>query len=147
MGTPTTRRPTGTRLRRLAPAVVGGTALGTALGGVAAWRHPDDPWLLTLVVWTLTTGPVLAAALLFFVTDRAATDAASEAGVGDVERAWSREAAETAFFAIMGGTVLAQGLGGALELGWLAPVGIVHVLVLGFGAYAAAYLRLRHRGA
>ena len=127
--------------------MAGGALLGLGLGAVAAWRHPGDPFLLTLVVWTLTTGPVFAMALLLFVTDRRATDAASESGAGDVERAWSREAAETAFFTIMGGVVFAEGVGGALDLGWLAPVGIEHVLALGLGGYAAAYLWLRHRGA
>ena len=141
------RLPSRSRLRRLALPVAGGAVLGLGLGAVAAWRHPDDSVLVTLVVWTLTTGPVLAMALLLFVTDRAATDAASESGAGDVERAWSRGAAETAFFTVMGGVVLAEGLGGALDVGWLAPVGIAHVLVLGFGSYAASYLWLRHHGA
>ncbi len=84
---------------------------------------------------------------MLFVTDRAATDAADPAGAGDVERAWSREASEIAFLTVMAGALVAEGLGTALHIGWLAPVGISHVLALGFGSYAVSYLWLRHRGA
>ena len=147
MTTPTTRPARSARLRRLAPPLAGGLALGVALGLLASDRNPQDPWLLTVLVWTLATGPVMGAGLLLFVTDRAATDAASQAGAADVERAWSREASEVAFLTVMAGVVVAEGIGTALHIGWLAPVGLVHVLTLGFGSYAASYLWLRHRGA
>lgn len=134
-------------LRRLALPVAGGLLLGLALGAVAAWRNPQDPQLVTVLVWAAATGPVLAAALLLFVTDRVRTDAVSKAGAADVERAWAREASETAFLTVMAGSVLTEGLGRSLNLGWLAPIGIVHVLVLGVLSYGASYLWLRHRGA
>jgi hypothetical protein len=145
--TPTTRPPRSARLRRLAPPLAGGLALGVALGLLAARRNPEDPWLVTVLVWALVTGPVMGAGLLLFVTDRAASEAASRAGAADVERAWSREASEIAFLTVMAGAVVAEGIGTALRVGWLAPVGLVHVLTLGFGSYAVSYLWLRHRGA
>jgi hypothetical protein len=38
-----------------------------------------------------------------------------------------------------------DGVGGALDVGWMSPVGLAHALVLGLGTFGASYLWQRAR--
>lgn len=117
-----------------------------ALGCLFAWRGDGGDPLLRLVVMTVVCWPVLAVGAHLLVVDRERVDADVARGEESVERWWSDQAAATAFFATIGGLVLAEGLGRALDVEWLAPVGIWHALLLGLGSYATAYLARRTRG-
>lgn len=132
------------------PAVAASAALGLIaallLGGLFAWRGDGGDPLLRLAVMTLVCWPALAIGAHLLVVDREATDALDAQGEQSVERWWSDRAAATAFFATMGGLAAAEGIGRALDIGWLAPVGLWHALALGLGSYAIGYARQRARG-
>ena len=141
-----TLEPVSTKVRRWVPAVVCGLVAALAFAAVVVWRNPDKPVLVSMIVYTFCTWPILTWAFQMLVFDREGTNAEIDAGKETVERAWSREAAETAFFALMGGLLLLDTIGNVFRIGWLDPIGMVHVYVLGLGTYAASYLWLRVRG-
>ena len=45
--------------------------------------------------------------------------------------------------AAIGGLLFLEGVGSALTVSWMAPVGLAHALVLGLGTFAGSYLWLR----
>ena len=120
-----------------------GLALALLFGALMASRNPDDPASVVVVVAALTTWPVVAVALQVLWFDRAATGRDIAQGELGVEHAWFQEAAATAFATMIGGLLFLEGVGGALNVSWMAPVGLVHALVLGLGTFAGSYLWLR----
>lgn len=132
-------------LRSWAAATAAGLLLALALGAFYAWRNPERPALVAVIVMTLVSWPIVTAGLQLLWFDRAATDAELDRGKDDVERTWLTEAAANAFFGTLGGLVALDTLGSALRLGWLSPVGLTHVLVVGLGLFALCYLWVRMR--
>ena len=120
-----------------------GLALALLFGALMASRNPDDPASVVVVVAALTTWPVVAAALQVLWFDRAATGRDIAQGELGVEHAWFQEAAATAFATMIGGLLFLEGVGSALTVSWMAPVGLAHALVLGLGTFAGSYLWLR----
>ena len=120
-----------------------GLALALLFGALMASRNPDDPASVVVVVAALTTWPVVAVALQVLWFDRATTERDIAQGELGVEHAWFQEAAATAFATMIGGLLFLEGVGGALNVSWMAPVGLVHALVLGLGTFAGSYLWLR----
>lgn len=133
-------------VRRWLPATLAGLVVALAFAALVASRRPDWPAAVALVVFTATTWPVAAVGLQMLWFDRARTDREIAQGELDVERAWFQEAAATAFVTMVGGLVLLDGVGDALDLGWMSPVGLTHALVLGLGTFGLSYLWLRARG-
>ena len=124
-------------------AAVLGLALGLVFGWLMTSRNPDDPASVVVVVAAFTTWPVVAVALQVLWFDRAATGRDIAQGELGVEHAWFQEAAATAFATMIGGLLFLEGVGGALNVSWMAPVGLVHALVLGLGTFAGSYVWLR----
>ena len=120
-----------------------GLALALLFGALMASRNPDDPASVVVVVAAFTTWPVVAVALQVLWFDRAATGRDIAQGELGVEHAWFQEAAATAFATMIGGLLFLEGVGVALDVSWMAPVGLVHALVLGLGTFAGSYLWLR----
>ena len=120
-----------------------GLALALLFGALMASRNPDDPASVVVVVAALTTWPVVAVALQVLWYDRAATGRDIAQGELGVEHAWFQEAAATAFATMIGGLLFLEGVGSALTVSWMAPVGLAHALVLGLGTFAGSYLWLR----
>ena len=120
-----------------------GLALALLFGALMASRNPDDPASVVVVVAALTTWPVVAVALQVLWFDRAATGRDIAQGELGVEHAWFQEAAATAFATMIGGLLFLEGVGGTLNVSWMAPVGLAHALVLGLGTFAGSYLWLR----
>lgn len=120
-----------------------GLALALLFGALMASRNPDDPASVVVVVAALTTWPVVAVALQVLWFDRAATGRDIAQGELGVEHAWFQEAAATAFVTMIGGLLFLEGVGSALTVSWMAPVGLAHALVLGLGTFAGSYLWLR----
>ena len=120
-----------------------GLALALLFGALMASRNPDDPASVVVVVAALTTWPVVAVALQVLWFDRATTERDIAQGELGVEHAWFQEAAATAFATMIGGLLFLEGVGVALDVSWMAPVGLVHALVLGLGTFAGSYLWLR----
>ncbi len=120
-----------------------GLALALLFGALMASRNPDDPASVVVVVAALTTWPVVAVALQVLWFDRAATGRDIAQGELGVEHAWFQEAAATAFATMIGGLLFLEGVGSALTVSWMAPVGLAHALVLGLGTFAGSYLWLR----
>ena len=120
-----------------------GLALALLFGALMASRNPDDPASVVVVVAAFTTWPVVAVALQVLWFDRAATGRDIAQGELGVEHAWFQEAAATAFATMIGGLLFLEGVGGALNVSWMAPVGLVHALVLGLGTFAGSYVWLR----
>ena len=120
-----------------------GLALALLFGALMASRNPDDPASVVVVVAALTTWPVVAVALQVLWFDRAATGRDIAQGELGVEHAWFQEAAATAFATMIGGLLFLEGVGSALNVSWMAPVGLAHALVLGLGTFAGSYLWLR----
>ena len=120
-----------------------GLALALLFGALMASRNPDDPASVVVVVAALTTWPVVAVALQVLWFDRAATGRDIAQGELGVEHAWFQEAAATAFVTMIGGLLFLEGVGSALTVSWMAPVGLAHALVLGLGTFAGSCLWLR----
>ena len=120
-----------------------GLALALLFGALMASRNPDDPASVVVVVAAFTTWPVVAVALQVLWFDRAATGRDIAQGELGVEHAWFQEAGATAFATMIGGLLFLEGVGGTLNVSWMAPVGLVHALVLGLGTFAGSYLWLR----
>lgn len=133
------------RLRRWLPATLCGLMAATALGAIYAWRNPEQPFALSLVVMLFLCWPILTMGIQMLWFDRAQTDAEIEKGRDDVERAWWTEAAATAFATLIGGLICFEYLGAALKISWLSPIGLPHVPVLGLGTFFASYGWLRAR--
>jgi len=134
-----------TALRKVLPAIACSFPLALAMGALFAWRNPEHPTSVAVAAMAVCSWPIIATALQVLWFDRNATNAALESGRGDVETAWFQEAAATAFWATMGGLLFLDGIGSALHLDWLAPIGLAHALVLGVGSFALSYLWLRRR--
>lgn len=128
--------------RRYVIPILAGLALGLVYGWVVAWRGTGAFWP-TLIVQAAVSTPILAVAVRLFVTDRARLTADTERHAFDVERHWATQAAATSFAVLIGGLVLADTLGEILRIGWLSPVTIDHVLVLGLGTFVVSYLHQR----
>ncbi|CAG7573770.1 hypothetical protein FB554_1933 [Barrientosiimonas humi] len=127
-------------------AVAGGLGLlgGGLLGLLAAVRGGgDDATVLWVVVFALVCGPAVAGLAWMLWLGRAEVAATDRAGRDDVERSWFERAASTAFCCTIGGALLFEGLGRALRVDWLAPVTIVHVLLLAGASFGLAYLQAR----
>lgn len=133
-------------VRRWLSATLVGLAAALAFAGLVVSRRPDWPVGVALAVFTATTWPVVTVGLQTLWFDRARTDREIAQGELSIERAWSQEAAATAFVTMTGGLVFLEGVGDALDVRWLSPVGLPHALVLGLGTFALSYLWLRARG-
>ena len=120
-----------------------GLALGLVFGLLMASRNPGAPASVVVVVTAFTTWPVITVALQVLWFDRAATGRDIAQGELGVEHAWFQEAGATAFATMIGGLLFLEGVGGALNVSWMAPVGLAHALVLGLGTFAGSYLWLR----
>ncbi|MGG5258366.1 hypothetical protein [Phycicoccus avicenniae] len=135
-----------TATRRWLPATLLGLAVALAFAGLVVSRRPDWPAAVGLTVFTLTTWPVVTVGLQMLWFDRARTDREVAQGEMSVERTWFQEAAATAFVTLIGGLLFLDGVGDALDVGWMSPVGLPHALVLGLGTFGLSYLWLRARG-
>ena len=124
-------------------AAVLGLARGRVVGLRVASRNPDERASGGVADEACTTWPVVAVALQVLWFDRAATGRDIAQGELGVEHAWFQEAAATAFATMIGGLLFLEGVGGALNVSWMAPVGLVHALVLGLGTFAGSYVWLR----
>ena len=133
-------------VRRWLPATLVGLAVALAFAALVASRRPDWPLATALVVFTATCWPVVTVGLQTLWFDRARTDREIAQGELSIEHAWSQEAAATAFVTMLGGLVFLEGVGDALDVGWMSPVGLPHALVLGLGTFGLSYLWLRARG-
>ena len=107
-------------------AAVLGLALGLVFGLLMASRNPGAPASVVVVVTAFTTWPVITVALQVLWFDRATTERDIAQGELGVEHAWFQEAAATAFATKIGGLLFLEGVGGALNVSWMAPVGLVH---------------------
>lgn len=127
-------------------AALAGLVLALLFGALVASRNSGDAPSVVVVVTALVTWPVIAFALQAFWFDRATTGHDIAQGELSVEHAWFQEAAATAFVTMIGGLLFLDGVGDALNVAWMSPVGLTHALVLGLGTFAASYLWLRVRG-
>jgi len=125
-------------------AALGGLAVALLFGALVASRNGGDETSV-VVVTAFATWPVIAFALQAFWFDRATTERDLAQGELSVEHAWLQEAAATAFVTMVGGLLFLNGVGDALNLAWMSPVGLTHALVLGLGTFALSYLWLRLR--
>ena len=132
--------------RQWLPSVLGGLALAVLVAGVVASRRTDWPRVVTLVVFTAAVWPVLTAGLQILWFDRHRSAEVEAAGEHDVETARVRDASATAFAATMGGLLFLEGVGGALDVAWMAPVGLAHALLLGVGGFGLTWGWLRIQG-
>jgi len=131
--------------RHWLPATLLGLLAALAFAGLVASRRPQWPIAVTLVVFTATAWPVLTMGLQVLWFDRARTDREVAQGELSVEHAWFQEAGATAFVTMIGGLLFLDGVGEALDVGWMSPVGLPHALALGLGSFGASYLWLRAR--
>lgn len=140
----------GTSLRSIVQswwrAAIAGVVLALLFGALLASRNSGDQAARYVVVTAVVTWPVFAVALQAFWFDRATTEREVAKGELSVEHAWFQEAAATAFVTMIGGLLFLNGVGEALNVAWMSPVGLTHALVLGLGSFAASYLWLRARG-
>lgn len=127
-------------------ATLAGLVLALVFGALVASRNSGDPASVVVVVTAFVTWPVIAFALQAFWFDRASTERDIAQGELSVEHAWFQEAAATAFVTMIGGLLFLEGVGEALEVAWMSPVGLTHALVLGLGTFAVSYVWLRARG-
>lgn len=136
---------TRTGVRGWGPAILTAAPIAAGIGAFLAWRNPDLPFWAALAAFAAATWPILAAALQLLWFDRDATNTDLDKQVQSVEHAWHQEAAATAFYTLIGGLIAVDLVGGVAKIGWLSPIGLPHVLILGLGTYALSFLSLRSR--
>lgn len=135
---------TTTKTARIALAGLIGLVAGGGLGLLADTASDADVSpAVWVVVFALVCGPALAAGAWMLWLGRSEVAAVDRAHRDDVERSWSDRAAASAFGTTVGGVVLSEGLGRALDIDWLAPVTIVHVLLLAGASFGVAYWTAR----
>lgn len=135
-----------TRSRKILLAVVAGLVGGLLVGWLYATLNPDRPMLVVLPVFSLVLAPSIGMLLWILWLDRANVEAEAARHQHDVERRWWERASSAAFSCTLAILVLLEVFGGMLHLGWASPVGLLHVLVVGFGALAVSYALIRRQG-
>ena len=135
--------PTRPLVRRWARATVLGAVLALAFGALMAWRNPERPFWVQVVIFAATGWPILAGALQWLWFDRETVDAELDKGRDSIEHAWHQEAAATSFYTLIGGLIALETVGDVARIAWLSPIGLVHVLALGGLTYVGSFLYLR----
>lgn len=136
-------KPTQSFVRRWARAIVLGAVVALAFGVLLAWRNPERPFWVQVLVFAAVGWPILASALQWLWFDREAVEADLDKGRDSIEHSWHQEAAATSFYTLIGGLIALETVGDVAKLGWLSPIGLTHVLVLGALTYLASLLYLR----
>jgi hypothetical protein len=138
--------PTQPFVRRWARAIVLGAVLALAFGALMAWRNPERPFWLQVAIFAAMSWPIVAGSLQWLWFDRETVEAELDKGRDSIEHSWAQEAAATSFYTLIGGLIVLQTLGDVARIGWLSPIGLVHVVTLGGLTYVGSllYLRAKH---
>lgn len=130
-------------VRNLVPSAIAGLLSALAFAAIVAWRQPGTSPLVLVTVFTAMTMPVFTIGWSMLWFDRNETRRISDASADTIERSWTSEAASTAFWWVLAGVILLESMGSVLNIGVFAPVGFIHVLVVGGLAYGLSYLHIK----
>lgn len=131
---------------RIALCVLVALILGGGVGFAYHLANPHMSLPLVMAVFIPWVGIIPAVATYWLIWPSPKLRAAQRRNEHSVERQWLTDSAADAFWWLLAGMILCVVFGNLFSIGWLAPVGLVQVLVVAALSFGIPYLVRRIRG-